>query len=143
MEREDSNKTICLQCGKKITGRLDKKYCDDYCRNVFNNQTKRADEKQIQKVNSIIRKNRRILKTLCPIGKATVRKEVLDAMGYDYRHFSGVYRSPAPAHQAYFICYDYAFSPIHQKNIEKALIVQKQDYYDNYLKNPWPVLDRS
>jgi predicted nucleic acid-binding Zn ribbon protein len=138
MEREKPSKKICLQCGKPITGRLDKKYCDDYCRNMYNNQTKRADEKQIQQVNSIIRKNRRILKTLCPVGKATVRKEVLDAMGYNYRYFSGLYRSSAPRSIAYFICYDYAFSPVNEKGIDKALIVQKQDYFDKYLQNPWP-----
>lgn len=137
MEEKLESPNTCLQCSKAITGRTDKKYCDDYCRNAYNNRTKRTDEKQIQKINSIIRKNRRILKTLCPAGKATVRKEVLDAMGYDYRHFSGVYRSPAPNHQAYFVCYDYAFSPIYQKNIEKALIVQKQKYFDEYLQNPW------
>ena len=138
MESIKYDKKKCLQCGKTITGRLDKKYCDAYCRNMYNNQNRRTDEKLIQHINSIIRKNRRILKTLCPVGKATVRKEILDAMGYNYHYFSGVYRSPAPHNTAYFICYDYAFSPIKQKGIEKALIVQKQDYFDNYLKNPWP-----
>jgi hypothetical protein len=32
------------------------------------------------------------------------------------------------------------FISIKQKGIEKALIVQKQDYFDNYLQNPWPAL---
>ena len=64
----------CKQCGKNITGRLDKKFCDDYCRNTYNNQNKRDDELLIQGINRIIRKNRRILKTLCPVGKAAVRR---------------------------------------------------------------------
>ena len=140
MESVKDDKKKCLQCGKSITGRLDKKYCDAYCRNMYNNQTRRSDEKLIQHINSIIRKNRRILKKLCPVGKATVRKEVLDAMGYNYHYFSGVYRSSSPYNTAYFICYDYAFSPIKQKGIEKALIVQKQHYFDNYLENPWAAL---
>ncbi|ELR69310.1 hypothetical protein C900_05151 [Fulvivirga imtechensis AK7] len=77
------------------------------------------------------------MKTLCPVGKATVRKEVLDAMGYSYQYFSGIYRSPSSGKLAYFVCYDYAFSPINEKGIDKALIVQKQDYFDKYLLNPW------
>jgi len=129
----------CVQCGKQLTGRIDKKFCGDYCRNTFNNQNKRADEKYIQEVNRIIRKNRKILKSLCPIGKATVRKEVLDTMAYDYRYFSTIYKS---GKQVYYVCYDYAFSPLYetdrktQEKIEKALIVQRQEYFD---KLTWPI----
>ena len=95
---------ICLQCGKPLTGRADKKFCDAYCRNSYNNQNKAADELYIQLVNSKIRKNRRILKSLCPEGKATLRKDVLDHMGYDYRYFTGVFRS---SRTVYYMVYDY------------------------------------
>ncbi|MDX1629447.1 MAG: hypothetical protein R3345_12150 [Fulvivirga sp.] len=130
----------CLQCGKTLSGRIDKKFCDEYCRNTYNNRNKRSDEKYIRKVNSIIRRNRRILKSLCPIGKATVRKEVMDAMGYDYKYFSGIIQPKKD--QVYYICYDYAFSPIHEQKfngeiIEKAVIVQKQDYFDKYKLKLW------
>ena len=127
----------CLQCSKPITGRLDKKYCNDYCRNSYNNQIKRASDQQIQKVNSLIRKNRRILKTLCPAGKARVSKELLDSMGYNYRFFSGIYWSPAPNKLVYFICYDYAFSPLNEEGKNIALIVCKEDYFDDFFANPW------
>lgn len=137
MEMEKPENKKCLQCAKPIVGRLDKKYCNDYCRNTYNNQTKRAEDNQIQQVNSIIRKNRRILKTLCPVGKATVRKEVLDAMSYNYRFLTGVYQSPAPANLVYFICHDYAFSPLNEEGEDMAIIVQKEDYFDKFLENPW------
>lgn len=130
----------CLECGRKLAGRIDKKFCDAYCRNTYNNRHKADEEKYMQQVNSVIRKNRRILKTLCPSGKATVRKEVLDTMGFQYPFFSGIYRSPAPGRQLYYVCYDFAFSPILQKGIEKALIVQRQDYFKSYLNNPWQFL---
>ncbi len=118
----------CLECGKPLTGRVDKKFCDAYCRNTFNNRHKPDFEFQIQETNSTIRKNRRILNSLSPQGKTTVRKEVLDAMGYDYRCFSGLYKSPQGL--LYYIVYDYAFSPIYDRDIEKALIVQRQSYMD-------------
>lgn len=136
-----TDKNTCLQCDKPITGRIDKKFCDDQCRNSYNNQNKRADEKLIQEVNRLIRRNRRILKSLCPIGKATVRKDVLDALGYDYRYFSNIYKSSQ--NQVYYINYDYAFSPIKQEDrktgemVHKAVIVQKQDYFDKLSLKLW------
>ncbi len=125
---------ICHQCGKKLSGRLDKKFCDDYCRSTFNNQFKREDQQLIQEVNRLIRKNRRILKSLCPIGKATVRKEVLDTMEYDYRYFSGLFKTST---NLYYLVYDYAFAPIYEKNIEKALIVKRQEYMDRLSFEVW------
>ena len=125
---------VCLQCGKKLSGRIDKKFCDAYCRNTYNNQNKANEEFYIQGVNSSIRKNRRILKTLSPEGKATVRKEILDQMGYDYRFFSGIYKTKTGL---YYLVYDYAFSPVFERDIEKALIVQRQDYMNRLTLNIW------
>ncbi|MEM8893783.1 MAG: hypothetical protein AAGC88_04335 [Bacteroidota bacterium] len=125
----------CLECNKPLHGRLDKKFCDAYCRNTYNNRHKSKVEYDIIQVNSTIRKNRRILATLCPQGKATVRKEVLDIMGYDFKHFSGLYKSPNGL--LYYLVYDYAFSPVFEKNIEKALIVQRQDYMDEISFKVW------
>ena len=34
-EQEKNKK--CLSCGKLLKGRVDKKFCDDYCRNNYNN----------------------------------------------------------------------------------------------------------
>ena len=124
----------CLKCGKSLTGRADKKFCDAYCRNSFNNQNKAEDEQYIQLVNSRIRQNRRILKDLCPEGKATVRREVLEIKGYDYKYYSGQYIT---SKLTYYLCYDFGFAPIHDNGKEKVLIIQKQNYMDDYQINPW------
>lgn len=120
-------KKTCRQCGKPLSGRADKKFCDAYCRNSYNNQNKAEDEVFIQDVNSVLRKNRRILKTLCPEGHATVRKEVLDHLEYNYVYFTGIFRAPT-SRLIYYVVYDYAFAPIEKKKVKKVLIVQKQDY---------------
>ena len=125
----------CLQCEKPLVGRADKKFCDAYCRNSYNNQHKAQDEHFMQEINSRIRRNRRILKDLSPEGKATVRKEVLDKMGYDFRYFSSVFKTTD--NRAYYLVYDYAFSPIFEKGVEKALIVQRQDYMDRLTLDIW------
>jgi hypothetical protein len=95
---------------------------------------KRTDEHYIMDVNRVLRKNRTILKTLSPIGKSTVRKEVLDAMGYDFNIFSSMYR--ASRSRVYYLCYEYAFNPIiDDRGIEKAVIVNHQDYMGEW--QPW------
>ncbi|MBV6644275.1 MAG: hypothetical protein KI790_02435 [Cyclobacteriaceae bacterium] len=126
---------FCLHCKKPLTGRSDKKFCDSHCRNTFNNQNKSKDEAYIQAVNARIRKNRRILKTLSPEGKATVRKDILDQMKYDFRYFSGIYKSKQ---LVYYLVYDYAFAPTTDQNgVEKAIIVQQQDYMDQLSFSIW------
>jgi len=125
---------VCLQCGKPIVGRIDKKFCDAWCRNTYNNKIKRENERYILLVNHFIRKNRGILKLLCPIGKAVVRRDVFEAMGYNFRYFTNVWRSKGAV---YYMCYEYGFSPIKEGNKQKALIIQKQDYMEDYTYNPW------
>lgn len=124
----------CEECGKTLHGRTDKRFCDAYCRNAYHNKHKRPDEQYMQQVNVQIRRNRRILKDLCPEGKAMVRREVLEALGYDYKYFSGTYVSKT---LTYYLCYDYGFAPIQDNGKEKALIIQKQNYMDKYILNPW------
>jgi predicted nucleic acid-binding Zn ribbon protein len=54
----------CLACGKPVKGRIDKKFCDDYCRNVYNNQLKLDENAFVRQVTTILKKNRRILSEL-------------------------------------------------------------------------------
>ena len=122
----------CLKCGKSISGRSDKKFCDRFCRNTFNNQTKNSEELFINRVNATIRKNRRILKTLSPEGKAIVRKEVLGQLGFDFNNFSSLYRTKV---DLYYLNYDYGFRALEDNGKKKVQIVKIQDYMKAY--NPW------
>jgi predicted nucleic acid-binding Zn ribbon protein len=127
------NKLNCPICNNPIVGRADKKYCSDQCRYLANNKNKFQAEWPILDINKTLRKNRSILKALCPVGKATVRRDVLDAMGYDLRVFSSLFLTSKK--QIYYVCYDFAFTPILDNNVEKALIVTKQDYMNAW--DPW------
>lgn len=124
---------LCPSCGQIIVGRTDKKYCCDQCRSMANKSARMSSESIIQSTNQILRKNRSILKTLCPVGKAIVRKEVLEAMHYDLNIFSSIYLTRKK--QTYYFCYDYGFTPIIDKGIPKALIVTRQSYTEPL--NPW------
>ncbi len=123
----------CLVCGTALVGRTDKKFCSDQCRSIENNKSKYESQRPILDVNKILRKNRSILKSLCPVGMATVRKEILDSMGFDTGIFSSIFLNKRK--QVYYFSYDYGFTPLIVKGIKKALIVSKQHYMNSW--NPW------
>jgi len=123
----------CPVCRSVLTGRTDKKYCSDQCRFIQNNRTKKINEQSILEANKQLRKNRMILKTLSPAGKATVRKEVLDVLGYDYSLFNSIFITNSK--QVYYICYDYAFTPLFEKTTPKVHIVKYQKYMKDW--DPW------
>lgn len=52
----------CLYCNNPLKGRLDKKYCDDLCRSAYNNDLRRKNNRIINQINSILNKNRNIIK---------------------------------------------------------------------------------
>lgn len=55
----------CLNCDKPITkGRSDKKFCDSNCKDEYNNAAKIAEGKEISKINTILKGNRRVLQKL-------------------------------------------------------------------------------
>ena len=62
---ETESKT-CLACGKTLKGRIDKKFCDDYCRNNYNNQQKAKGNHSafVRNINNALLKNRKILESL-------------------------------------------------------------------------------
>ena len=73
------------------------------------------------------------MRKLCPAGTAIVGKDILIALGYDQRVFSSIFLDSQK--QIYYICYDYAFTPIIENNVAKAIIVAKQDYMNFW--DPW------
>jgi hypothetical protein len=60
-------------------------------RAMVNNGKKIETQRILLVTNQALRKNRTILKTLCPQGKATVRKEVLISMGFGLDYFTSIF----------------------------------------------------
>jgi predicted nucleic acid-binding Zn ribbon protein len=102
----------CLTCGKTIRGRIDKKYCDDYCRNNYNNQVKGADNNLVRNINNALRKNRRILSELLhdgdEMGKTT--RDRLLQMGFNFTYLTHTYTNKKG--NVYYFCYDYGYLPL-------------------------------
>ena len=129
MDKEIIN--TCIHCKKPIeAGRKDKKFCDHFCRNAYNNQYIRDSEKAIKTINQILRKNRSILKTINPEGMTTIRKEFLALSGFNFKFFTHKYE--AQNGKVYWFCYEYGYYI--NPDQEKVVIVNHQNYMDIQLK---------
>jgi len=98
----------CLDCGEKIRGRTDKKFCSDQCRNNYNNRLNRDTNNFVRNVHSLLRKNRRILSDLFNDNKKRVHKDALFALGYNFSFFTHVIEASDGRKVQY--CFEYGFS---------------------------------
>jgi predicted nucleic acid-binding Zn ribbon protein len=80
----------CLECGEKIVGREDKKFCSDGCRNSYNNKINKDSTNYMRNVNNKLRKNYRILAESNPDGKAKITKTKLLSKGFDFDYFTNI-----------------------------------------------------
>jgi predicted nucleic acid-binding Zn ribbon protein len=90
-----SDEKKCLECGNPVFGRVDKKFCSDGCRNVFNNKTKASASNYMRNVNNILSKNRRILKAMNPEGKIKKHKDQMMKKGFDFDFVTNTYTTKA------------------------------------------------
>ena len=97
----------CLECGREVTGRRDKKFCSDACRNTYNNKQNANDANLVRRVNGTLRKNRRILEEMNPSGKTKTHKEILLSKGFDFQYYTNTYTTRNGAD--YRFCYDQGY----------------------------------
>lgn len=109
----------CPYCNKIISGRKDKMFCDDRCRNNFYYKVNCEQKTFIRNTNKKLLRNRGILRTLNPSGKKIVSKDELDELGFDFNCFTSVYKTKKG--KEYHLVYDHAYSIDEQNNV--SLIV--------------------
>lgn len=101
------NKKLCLECGTAIIGRSDKKFCNDYCRNAFNNKVNIDSKNLIRNTNNRLRKNHKILSELNTSGKTkTTRTKLLDH-NFDFNTFTSIYTTKTG--NVYFYVYNQGY----------------------------------
>jgi hypothetical protein len=105
-----SNEKKCMQCGVRIRGRSDKKFCEDACRNAYNNLQHRTLNKAIRRVNSILKSNRRILEKLFQPGEPHVKvpRKLLMEKGFKLNYLTNLVSSSMGSH--YYFCYEYGLT---------------------------------
>lgn len=60
------NERTCLDCGEPLRGRADQKFCNDLCRNSYNNKKLGSSTNFMRKINRILKKNHALLEELNP-----------------------------------------------------------------------------
>lgn len=100
----------CPECGDKIIGRADKKFCSDACRNSYNNRINKDSKNLVRNVNNKLRKNYRILEELNPEEKTRTLKSKLMDSGFDFNYFTSIYNTKAGT--TYYFVYDQGYLPL-------------------------------
>jgi len=101
----------CLECGAEIKGRRDKKFCDDQCRNSFNNKLNADGSPEMRMINNILKKNRKILEdVLQGEGKAKLSSKRLSDLGFNLNYLTHTYTTQTGS--IYRYCYEYGYLPL-------------------------------
>lgn len=89
----ETTQRSCRYCGSTIRGRQDKKFCDDACRNTFNNQKHAQQSNLMRAIHRVLRKNRAILLAKLPEGitRIKVSRDCLFREGFDFRYLTHSY----------------------------------------------------
>ncbi len=115
-------KKQCLECGEPLQGRVDKRFCGDYCRNTYHNRSNRGASTIIRQVNRVLRENRRILAELNTDGKRSVPRTWLLDRGFQFGYFTNEYLTQTG--NVYRFCYDQGYLVSDREFV--TLVVRKE-----------------
>ena len=117
----------CLQCGEKILGRMDKRFCSDGCRNIFHYNANSAPINYVRNVVNALKKNRRVLADLNtgPEGKTKVHREKLLERGYNFIYHTNTHRTKMG--NMYVFCFEQGYLEISEN---WYMLVRRDEYLD-------------
>src|SRR5689334_15205385 len=114
---------LCLECNKPLKGRIDKKFCNDYCRNIYNNKVKLEESTYVRQINQVLKRNRRILEEMLgKDGMSRQSKSNFINKGFHFKYHTHQYINKKG--NIYYFCYEYGFLPLEG---DWYLIVRKKD----------------
>jgi len=114
-------KKKCLECGEPFNGRVDKKFCSDYCRNTFNNKVNKESKNLIRNINNRLRKNHHLLAKINTTGKTKVtRRKLLDG-NFDFSFFTSIYTTKTG--NTYYYIYDQGYLALEN---DTYLLIRKE-----------------
>ena len=119
--------TLCLSCNSAVKGRADKKFCNDYCRNEYNNGLKSGTTNLVRNINNALGKNRRVLETVITNNQETgkTNAEKLLAKGFQFKYYTHTYTNKKG--DVYYFCYDMGYLPLEN---DWFLIVKRKEETD-------------
>src|SRR5215216_1100958 len=109
----ETNHKNCVYCTREIKGRSDKKFCNDQCRNSYNNQVKlNANFNEVRNINNALLRNRRILSELLNGERELIKVtgERLKEEGFSFKYLTHIYTTKKG--KTYFYCYEFGYLPL-------------------------------
>lgn len=104
---EEKTTKTCPECGKAIKGRIDKKFCSEPCRNASNNERVFKDNKKVNFVNGILKKNRKILKEMIENNQTEITANTLLSEGFNFYYITSFEYSNEGV--CSYFCYEYRY----------------------------------
>jgi len=114
--------STCLHCGATLRGRIDKKSCDAGCKGEYNNRLQRQERTEINQIDLILKRNRRILKRSLGSGSSRLvpTRELLQ-QGLRFEYYTHHYENRKG--DRYSFCYDFGYLEVGQG---MCLVVRRQ-----------------
>lgn len=103
----------CLECGKGLVGRKDRKFCSLECKNDYNNRRYRDIRRHKNEVIEKLSRNYEILDQLLSSGTIHISREQLVSLGFD-DHYITSYRKGLTRHDE-CACFDIYFARTESK----------------------------
>jgi len=95
----------CLECGKELSGRIDKKFCDSTCRSSFNNKKRFELNQKVKRINKILKRNFSLLDKAYSENKKEISISSLLSHGFQFNYFTSTLKNPYK-----LICYNYIYT---------------------------------
>lgn len=118
----------CQECKIKLIGRADKKFCSDNCRNHHHNAIYKQRDEFLKIINRKLKKNAVILERLMKHGIKSIRKELLQSEGFDFRFFT--HQLTSPDGEEVKCCYSYGYYYCTAEDL-KLIDVKDQDHINS------------
>lgn len=83
----------CVECGARLRGRSDKKFCNINCRNAHHNGRAKPQSPVVRKINRNLNVNRKILLELSKQYGKEIPSRSLVAMGFNFELFTSILRN--------------------------------------------------
>lgn len=103
-------KRFCLDCNHPLQGRMDKKFCDDYCRSSYNNKIRAETNGIIRNFNRVLKRNRDILEQLHANSKDQVSMVQLARLGFNFDYHT--HHRFNKEQELHTFCYEFGYRKI-------------------------------
>ena len=104
----EESRSDCQHCGQPLSGRIDKRFCDDYCRSNYHNRLNNESTLFMRHTHRLLRGNRRILAAFTQAGRTRLPREELLRAGFRFNFFTSQYHQPSGL--CYRFCYEYGYA---------------------------------